>query len=881
MNKKIFTLFLSLFILLFSCKEDELVQDPTPIPDDDPVQTDPDPVVNIPTQKAKITLPGGVSYDLDGHSIWSNGLREPVTSNGDTKIPQITEGYNVAFVFDEEGNPILAGFVTKDESMISVESTAKVLLYYSTGAVLMAEEVSTIFVNQVHELPEFQEWAKQFEELWKADPKILSKPAEIRTAIAGTTTKILGESRPLDIRGEENEETPNGRVWSVTVDDGNIKSGLQIFSEAAGELKIRNRYRRRAHAFLYKSKFKPTGSQNYTEVLQSVSSGTTADADLAVGPTEGISNVFGSLIKQVKGDGMEMAVKEVGPMAVQLGENEDVAVYWLRIVGPGNQRNSLNRSEAEEKKLNRLSVETFALDFLIPLIGTATGSLKGQAVSQMEGSQKGKAEDLITAVEIFLDAFPNIYDAVKEGDFKAATTASIDALKAEAAGQVAETLIKEIARVSLDIIDDKALEKTLDGVEKAAGRIFLIADALLQTADWSRIIVNYGYSQRIEEWEVKAVASQVKLLPKEATITNASQQKLTASTVDIEESQKKDLRFKWSTEGKYGYLIETASNRGSVIETNDHEIFYNASTSSSNLSDDENLETIIVEAFLGDNLIGSDTMTVNVKKSLYEIKPDGITLTGKEGGNSPNKVKLHIEPAGQNGSPLGSNPDSDYKIVWTTPGSHGGLMEGESGQTLTTITTYGNGSIWYKATDDQTKESVENINARIYSKPKGATDDEYRLFEDLKATVKINNDEKKKIIHVSLIHFFYTYSVTVGYGNNTGVMVNCYGPDAIIVPKEEDAVRYDVRFYDLSPPLPHHPKTFSWTNTSSNVYPFPEDPNRNWPAKWFPLEMSNGNFWLGLASSGGSTNEEDAGGICARAQRQNFFGTAEVIITLK
>ncbi|MCE7056549.1 hypothetical protein LZF95_17835 [Algoriphagus sp. AGSA1] len=865
MNKKIFTLFLSLFILMFSCKEDEMIPAPNPTPD-------PGPVANIPTQVAKISLPGGVSYELSGHSIWSNGLKEPVTSNGDTKIPQITEGYNVAFVFDEEDNPILAGFVTKDQSMISVETTAKVLLYYSTGAVLMADTVSNIFVNQIHELPEFQEWAKQFEELWKADPKILSKPAEIRTAIAGTTSEVLGESRPLDIRSEENDGTSNGRVWSVAVDDGNIKSGLQIFSEAAGEVKIRNRYRRRAHAFLYKSRFKPNGSQNYTEVLQSVSSGTTADADLAVGPTEGISNVFGSLIKQVKGDGMEMAVKEEGPLAVQLEENEEVAVYWLRIVGPGNRRTSMNKSDTERRRMERLALETFALDFLIPLVGTATGGLKNHSVSHLDGAEKTKAEDLITAVEVFLDAFPNIYDAVKEGDFKAATTASIDALGAEAAGQAAETLIKEIVRVYVDDITDAGME----GVEKLASRVFLIADALLQTADWTRLVSDFNSSTSLEQWEVKAVASQVKLLPKEAAITNASQQKLTASTVDIDESQKRDLKFKWSTEGKYGYLIETSSNRGSSIETNDPEIFYNASTSSSNLSDDENLETIVVEAFLGDNLIGSDTMTVNVKKSLYEIKPDGITLTGKEEGSNPTNVRLHIEPAGDSGSPLGSNPDSDYKIVWTTPGSHGGLMEGSNGQTMTTITTYGNGSVWYKATDDRTKESVENINARIYSKPKGASEDEYRLFEDLKATVKINNDEKKKIIHVALTPNYFSRTYFLG----SSPRLNCAALEAILVPKEEDAVRYDVRFYDLSHPLPGTPKVYGWTPNGSNVYPFPEDPNQDFPARSFPLDQGEV-YFLGLTFSAVDTSPDDPLGRCARLQGQLFTGKAEVIITLK
>src|SRR5690606_39803060 len=71
---------------------------------------------------------------------------------------------------------------------------------------------------------------------------------------------------------------------------------------------------------------------------------------LTVGPTEGITSVFGSLIKQVKGDGMEMAVKEAGPLSLQLSEDEDVAVYWLRIVGPGNQSNSMIKSDARSEE---------------------------------------------------------------------------------------------------------------------------------------------------------------------------------------------------------------------------------------------------------------------------------------------------------------------------------------------------------------------------------------------------------------------------------------------------------------------------------------------------------------------------------------------------
>src|SRR5690606_17262633 len=113
----------------------------------------------------------------------------------------------------------------------------------------------------------------------------------------------------------------------------------------------------------------------------------------------------------------------------------------------------------------------------------------------------------------------------------------------------------------------------------------------------------------------------------------------------------------------------------------------------------------------------------------------------------------------------------------------------------------------YKATDDETKESVENINARIYSKPKGATDDEYRLFEDLKATVKINNDEKKKIIHVEIEHSFYTYNTPTVSG---GTIVHCYGAHAFIIPMEEDAERYDLRIIDLSMDLANYPKVFNW-----------------------------------------------------------------------
>lgn len=74
-------------------------------------------------------------------------------------------------------------------------------------------------------------------------------------------------------------------------------------------------------------------------------------------------------------------------------------------------------------------------------------------------------------------------------------------------------------------------------------------------------------------------------------------------------------------------------------------------------------------------------------------------------------------------SDIGSNPDVDYKVIWTTSGRYGKLSGGQ-----TTITNNNTNRITYTVTDDDTKEATETIKARLYAKKKADPESAYMQF---------------------------------------------------------------------------------------------------------------------------------------------------------
>lgn len=766
-----------LLLAMVSCKKDK-----TGEIDEDGTPSQP---VNINLKEADIALPAGTSYDLSGHTLMSFGAVQPVGKDGKTKAADIPKSINVAYLYDKDDNPVMAGFITDNVATISVESTAKVALYYGLGTVFQPDTVREIFIEKIGQEAWAADWINSFVDQWKTNPHFFSEGA-YAASLKSLLGRMTDTDEPTDIR--KIEKIAANRTSDITVDNGDVRSGIQL-SAVDGEfskIKITNRYRRRAHAFIYKTKFKPVGDKVYKGIIPDpISETTVADKDLLIGATSGITGITGSLGKVAQGKGMDFAVTSNGPIELELGTHEEEAIYKVRVVGPGGKGPDANMTRDEVAKLDRLIIETFAFDFLMPAIGMGIGVL--------DESQK---DIYIEATDAFLKVVPGVYDELNKGDFKAAIFSVMETAGTEAVNIGLQKLYEKL-QGSASVGDGaKAFAK------KVANQLNVV-DKALQVSDWGVITGEFLVSKRMDEWEVTARASNVSLRPETYVLQLGGQHDLEASIQNVEEWKLPNLRFEWKTSGKYGYIADRTGEEGSSFESKKRQIYYKTNVYSDQLGDYDNWEYVYVKVYHGEDLVGLDTAKINVKKTAYAIKPSGITLTGRkvegysESKRSSNRVNLYLEPVNRNIPSLWADTERDFKIIWSTAGKHGGLSAVEGGgKPLTSVTLYEDDGVIYECTDDETRTGTEEIVARIYARPAG-TQDAYELYDEVKGKINIDNDPKKRIVHlpVKLMtgdKVFYEEPFKDSYGN-TYYSHRCYAVLGATFSPEPDDAHYSWR----------------------------------------------------------------------------------------
>ena len=778
----------------------------------------------VETINVQVTLPEGANYSLTGSKVMSYSTWSDVDAGGKSKAAHSKQSISIAYVFDKNDKLILAGFISDSSRVISPASTAKVLLYWAHRIQIQPFELTESYLKLVDQITGAMEWVDEYEKIFISDPMTLSNGSYV-AALKNRIEKMTARNS-IDIYNLKSAAS------DITVDGGDIRSGLQLAEDGLSKFSVTNYYRRRGHAFVYKMSFKDQNGDSH-KVKDRIEKSTKSEQDFIVDPTAGVTSVLGEVGKKIEGTDIESAAKKSDPVALDLADNETEAEYKVRIVGPGFSYTEI--TEVENSKLFRLEMETFALDVVIPAISIIMSLPDTKDAPPSPASAKEKIiEKLIT----LMGSFPDVYDEIKKGNYENAQIKLFENLyKAEQAANLAD-----LAGIVLDyrgISDDNAL--FYNAKIKNLIAIMSIFDAVLGATDIARILKDVAASKSMEEWRVIARSSQVKLLPKESTVVTFTQQKITAEVKNLDESGDVHPFFEWSTSGKYGTISDTKGHTGTSFASADKDIFYYSKAKSTDLSDGDNIEYIYVKAFLENKLIGADTAKVNVKKYKYEMKPEGVTLTGKEG--DANEVALYLEiPKG--GIPIQPNNDIDFKVVWSTAGKYGGLY-GEDIDNVSTMTTYDDNKAWYDCTDKDTKEGTETIYARIYSKSKEESN--YSLFDEVKGTVKINNDPKKKIFIVPVT--YTTKILTPGVGNWAAY-------PTVQFAVEDSAKSYQVRLFHF---------TGTWGNVlEGKVYAWDAGKLPKTPYNIYPetLDINGGQYymvfdrtWCGGACDASITNE--------------------------
>ena len=839
---------------------------------------EPEPDIDIPTrpistQDVKVSFPDGAPVNYADYSLYSLAEEAKLDASGNAAVAYNKGSSNIAWLFDKDNNLVMAGFVNDKDKTIDAASTARVMLYYTYAIPMLPEEVQKVFVQDIGSISGVSDWEDTFTEILKNDRLTLSKGTYLSALEAAidemdkTDADPSGKRNAQDRQGTADTDIAAKRPADINVSPGQQKSGLLVSSEVLSKIKFTNHYRRRAHAFFYKTRFKDlNGVQK--DILSDINATTASDREERVDPVGAISSLTGVLGAWIEGKSMDFAALESGPFDFQLEDHESEATYKARVVGPGKWRADKILTNAEKTKLSQLEIETLAMDFLIPAFASAISSKIGgkpgaNATEAQRESFEAMVKALSTVVEEMIKGIPGVYDEMKKGNYSAATHKVIEALYAGNVSVVKDGFVKVVAILAKNAVAQGFyVSPQYDEVasQKRMMKILEWTDILLQSSDYLRIVYDISKSEFIDEWDLQLMGAKVTLQfvqGHDSLLNTADETKIQAEIKNMNETGgDQHPYFEWSTTGKYGKLVDTKGHSGMEFATADNIVSYQSTVNSSDLGDGDNIDYIYVKASFNNVLIGRDTISVNVRKIDYELKPEDAIVTGKKHKNAANNVTLYLQKTdGKRDIP--NNDIYDFKVEWSTVGSYGSLV----GAT----TTYNDDDIVYKATSEQSGVFYETVTARTYIKAKGSGDD-YTFYGQDKTTIKVDNDPKKKIIWVAMDQYEGHFSQPWTSGNTYYL---CIKENGVTFEHDPDAESYSLQFMDMKTVI-GAPTHHSWKAGAPSPYPPNEIVGTGFDGKRYMVIYA----W-GSRTSYDNQHAEDPYGYLAAV------GGARITITLK
>jgi|GEM_PF-1304006 len=749
--KKSFTLlFAGLLLLLCACKKEK--KEPPK-----------DPTGQYTTTDVKVVLPAGTDLDLSQTKIFTMTQIIGVGNDGNARVPFVTNGCELAILYDGSGNLLLMGYICEGNKELSAKSTALVLLYHGLGLGILPDTTRPLFLARNANNVKLTDYFTNIEQVFKADVQMLEKRTFM--PVLNNTVSMITDTKPLDMYGKQ-----------MDVEDDDIRSQLQIEKIDDENVKINNTSYRRAHAFIYKTAYKDLNN-NETILLNNIDYNDAATKDIKVEKVSYVKNVIDLYAQYYTSN---PAITQ--PIALPLNSGEKEATYKLRIIGPGKPGATL--TDAENAKLDELYNEYLAFNILAPFLAEAVGVRSSYTI------QEENLSAYLQKVKTIAQLNPEIMQRLKDGSgYNNIPRMFFNAM--ENSGQSKVNLINSFLDGFRTQFPNRQLptQQQVTDAEALINKGLDLLEYLTGTTSPKFILAGHDYFNTLEEFTVKAKDNDVKISPRKSDVMAFTNHPL-AVTANPSLSSGETMEYEWRTAGTFG-VLKNGTTEGTNFTTTSNTINYYGKIT----PNETNLERVTVTVYIKSSsgvrtIYGSDTATINVKKVKIVMKPQGAELSPIHGYTS---LKLYLTNA-DGTNPIVNNSAVEYKVEWSTAGSYGYFAGGN-----TQYTTSVN-NITYIATDEETKAATENITARIYFKLASTG---WIFREEVKGAVKISNDEKKLV--------FYLAPEAV----HRNVVNACGTGCVVIVKKVANAISYTVEITGLSNPL-YPSYTDSWAAGDNN-----------------------------------------------------------------
>lgn len=654
-----------------------------------------------------IILPEESNLDLSTTEIVSFLQSYGVDSNGQVTILGNAKDETFVSLQNKEGNVLLYGFIDDTNNILSIASSAKASLYFSLGTFAQFDGIKDKFFNEYEVNSEVEELQNIMEARFLENPYFMEEDG-FAELVKATVDKLVNDKEIIDIS-------------KGVIVDSQEKSGVKVINSGQDAISFQSRSRRRAHAFVYKTAYKPKGeNQSFIDLLTDISGNENSYEDREINRTDGFTSVIGTGFDVFVGKGQQLFIKDTPPLRLPLTGNEQAAKFSVRVIGPHCTFSDLNQlTQAEFEKLEEIYIDTFAFDIILPTISTVVGFKK---LDENKISLNVLRDAVVAAMG------SSSLELLFDGKFSEAFFNFAGQFNTGGTNNFLEAFIKGLLKGTLDA---KNIDKLIGPLK--------IADALLVANDAiGRISLASCLANPLEEWEVIiSETNDLTCLTDKSVINPAEITTVKAVVQDLELRENQNVLYIWETSGPYGkFTGDGVSFDGQTAATlNDNVINFLATVNESELVLGDVEQEIHVKAILKEgtqeSVLGECTSTIKITPNKWKIRPDGLTISG---GNN-----LVLRIVDEQNKPVTAPEGMSMDVEWNSTKKHGQIDRYNNFSGTTEVT--------YECLDSETENGIEIISAKVYLV--GGDGFDRVLAHELEATINIENDENKLIYTVN------------------------------------------------------------------------------------------------------------------------------------
>lgn len=579
--------------------------------------------------RGRVQLPSALLSSNSNLRILNSLGSTPLGPDATYQAWNFQGGPQLAMLLNQQGNPVLLGFIDGEHPNLTCRTTAEVLVYFALMTPALPAQQQVQVRQRIAALgSELDPLVNLLNQGLAQDPDYFAHHGnEVRATLLQVIQKLLATPQPR-----------------VLIEPGTESSGIAVNNQGGiNSVTLKNSYRRRAYAYV----------EHLKDILdngtESPSRFTVSEFELA--PTTGYQGVFGTIGGYFAKD-IAYTPVQASPVELSVPGGVKYSQYQVVVVGPGQQAggrfNELTPAQIERQR--KVAGQYFFGDVAVPVLlnmvlpawsegldyaigeKDATSAL-GDYIAFMTGNVPALTQ---TANADFATIMREVWGAIEGTSLGKQKTAQLIALiLTKAAGEEAGQVVVE----------------KMEWLFKVVGWIDISGYVL----DGGILAAHHNASQRADIWDIKATAPKVSLNPKTQEIPVYGNldfdHRLIATTIDeLGGGVPTGLAFAyhWSCPGQAGHLInpQNPTDTSNDFQTSSEFVQYVADLGVAET------ETIRCEVFVkqGTELrsVGVNTASIVVKRPTLQISP----MTPQVAPGTSQAFQVTVDPPLTAGQPL-------------------------------------------------------------------------------------------------------------------------------------------------------------------------------------------------------------------------------------